>query len=287
MIAVRLITASHFALLIAPLLAAESSDSLTLDGAQSELQTEDELPSPYSELPLMGGGQVLDPNQTLIEGYEPIGTPDWTKSPYRQSGWRFGFISSIPDGDEEFAIRAHLGYEHPDGVGKRGEFWLYEEEFGVPFGRVDFLASTFYFDYYKRFYYHEAELLLGGGFAVGHLAFDSTRFYGGGGSLVAEGFLPFHSGKKSDFGAVGKGRLAGLIGDWDKGSVGTRLDDEWAMLVEEFSWGLEFRRRVGNEMGRFWYVNLMREHRIWSEAELATSSDVLIESTVLNFGMAW
>jgi hypothetical protein len=123
--------------------------------------------------------------------------------------------------------------------------------------------------------------------ALGHLEVDSARFYGGGGSAVAEGFLPFLNGKRSALGAVGKGRVAALLGDWDGHSSDTRLDDDWALLVEEFSWGLEFRRRFGKEEGSYWYINLMREHRLWDDVDLSTSRDILIQSTVINFGTAW
>jgi hypothetical protein len=281
-------TAGQIAFLTSWLLAAEPDVPLMLEGAQPDTQAERVLPSPYSGLPLDDSAQAPVVDQPLIEGYEPIGTPEWTSSPYRHSGWRFGLMPSISsDEDDEFWLRANLGYEHPDGVGNRAEFWLYNDEFNAGFGRVDFWASTLYLDHYKRFYYHDAELVLGGGLAVGHLAFDSTKFYGGGGSLVAEGFLPFFNGKRSDLGLVGKGRVAGLFGGWDKGSINTSLDDDWALLVEEFSWGLEFRRQLVKENGGYWFINLMREHRLWDEADLSASRDILIQGTVLNFGAAW
>jgi hypothetical protein len=57
--------------------------------------------------------------------------------------------------------------------------------------------------------------------------------------------------------------------------------------VEEFSWGLEFRRQLVKENGGYWFINLMREHRLWDEADLSASRDILIQGTVLNFGAAW
>jgi hypothetical protein len=292
MIAHRWALTTVIALVAAPLLAAELAQPMILDGALPAVQAEDSLPSPYSELPFAEGEeQVLDPNQPLeplIEGYEPVGTPDWARSPYRHSGWRFGLMPTISsDGGDEFALRANLGYEHPDGSGKRAEFFFYDEEMGPKFDRFDFRATTLYLDYYKRLFYHDAELVLGGGVALGHLDFDSARFYGGGGSLVTEGFLPFLSGKRSDLGAVGKGRVGTLLGAWENDTFNTALDDNWALLVEEFSWGLEFRRRYARDDGGYWYINVVREHRLWDGVDLSTSSDLIIQGTAINFGTAW
>jgi hypothetical protein len=250
----------------------------------------DELPTPYGELPIMGT-EAPDPNMPLIEGYEPVDVPNWAASPYRRTGWRFGFMPGVTDDGNEFTVRATLGYEHADGLGKRAELWLLNDDYGIGFNHVELWASTLYFDYYKRFYYNEAELLLGGGWALGYQNFELdsrpiNRFYGGGGSVVAEGFLPFVDGRRSDFGAVVRGRVGALVGYWDQEWGGDAFDD-WVMLVEEFAWGLEYRQLFGKNDSHFWYLNVMRQLNHWGGAELPYTSDTIIEGTAMNLGIAW
>jgi hypothetical protein len=249
----------------------------------------DVLPTPYGELPIMGT-EIPDPNLPLIEGYEPVEMPNWAASPYRRKGWRFGLMPSISDDDDEFWLRVTLGYEYPDGHGKRAEFWMFSDD-DLPGPFSDFWTSTFYFDWYKRFFYNEAELLLGGGLALGHQSIElngdeANRFYGGGGSVVAEGFLPFVDGKRSDFGVIARGRVAALLGGWDRDFSGDEFDDG-IMLVEEFIWGLEYRQLFGKNDCRYWYLNVSREIHHFGGGDLPYTSDSFVEGTAMNVGIAW
>jgi hypothetical protein len=199
-------------------------------------------------------------------------------------------MPSISDDDDEFWLRATLGYEHRDGHGKRAELWMFnDDDVGGPFS--DFWTSMFYFDWYKRFFYNEAELLLGGGAALGYQSLETNsgaanRFYGAGGSVVAEGFLPFVEGKRSDFGAVARGRVGALLGGWDRDFSGDEFDDG-IMLFEEFAWGLEYRQLFGKNNCHYWYLNVMRELHHFGGGDLPYSSDTIIEGTGLNLGIAW
>jgi hypothetical protein len=286
----RLMLAALLCTFAAPILADELQTPLMMDGAQPAASSAyDTLPI-SEELPL-GGDPSTTAHQPLIEGYEPVGIPDWTRSPYRRSGWRFGIMPGISDDSDELIVRGNLGYENEDGTGKRAELWFYKDGIGYGFNSLDYLATTFYFDWYKRFFYHEAELLIGGGLALGHENFElgnrSNRFYGGGGGAVVEGFLPFLDGKRWDLGAVGRARVAGLVGTWDQ-EWGSRNEfDEWGMFVEEFGWGLEYRQQFGKNDGHFWYMNLMRELYHWSGADWPIDTDVLIEAVAFKFGVTW
>jgi hypothetical protein len=248
-----------------------------------------ELPNPYGTLPIMGS-EASDPSLPLIEGYEPVEVPNWAASPYRRKGWRFGLMPSISDDEDEFWLRANLGYEYPDGLGKRAELWMFNDDnISGPFS--DFWASKFYFDWYKRHFYHGAELLLGGGLALGYQSIElngdeANRFYGGGGSVVAEGFLPFVDGKRSDFGAIARGRVGALLGGWDRDFSGDDFDDG-IMLVEEFFWGLEYRQLFGKNNCRYWYLNVTREIHHFGGGDLPYTSDTLVEGTAMNVGIAW
>jgi hypothetical protein len=267
--------------------------SVTNNGPYSELPIEGELPAPLSEHSEIPDFEPVPySEQTLIEGYEPVGTPDWSYSPYRRNGWRGGLTPFFSDDDDEFAMSAFVGYENLDGIGQRAEWWYFEEDNDEPF-TIDFRATTLYFDYYKRHYYHRAELLLGAGPALGHQQLRhwswgrENQFYGGGGSAVAEGFLPFWSGKKWDLGAIGQARVAALIGggddEFDTGSDGA----DWMRFVEEFGWGLEFRQRFGKNDSKSWYYNVQREVQLWGDADLPYRSNLIIQGTAVNVGVAW
>src|SRR5262245_60346934 len=85
------------------------------------------LPTPYSELQIMGS-EAPDTSLPLIGGYEPVEVPNWAISPYRRNGWRFGLMPSISDDEDEFWLRTSLGYEYSDGLGKRAELWMFNED---------------------------------------------------------------------------------------------------------------------------------------------------------------
>jgi hypothetical protein len=283
----RLMLTALLCTFAAPLLADDMQTPLMLDGTQPNgSSTYDALPI-GEELP-PNGYPTPDAQQPLIEGCEPLVMPDWAQSAYRRNGWRFAILNGISDDSDEFLIRGNLGYEHEDGHGKRAELWYFKDEAGAS----EYSASSFYFDYYKRFFYNDAELLLGGGFALGHENLelgsgDCNRFYGGGGSVVLEGFLPFVNGKRADFGAVGRGRVAGLIGRWDQEWGPKDAFDDWAMFVEEFGWGLEYRQQFGKNEGHFWYLTLMRELQHRSGADFPLGTDAMIETTAFKFGVTW
>jgi hypothetical protein len=169
------------------------------------------LPQPAPVEPMLELIYEEEPFGIADPPIEPefVGEPDWCDSPYRNGAWRFGFdliptelgISSNAFGGWDSvggtAVRLEIGYERPSGVGVRGQLWAFgEEEIDTGMGDVDFSASTFFLDFYKRLYIEDAELALGGGLAGAHMLFDlpnanqKADFSGGGVSLFGEGFYP-------------------------------------------------------------------------------------------------
>jgi hypothetical protein len=240
------------------------------------------------------------------EHCEPIGEPPWDVSPYRSSAWRFGIdlIPTISHVSEEgfgqwsdngsLALRLDLGYEGFDGIGTRVQFWGFDDQQNTMAGDVELGASTFYWDFYKRFYIENAELVFGGGLAGAGLEYDlkslgdRARLSSGGLSIFGEAFYPLLRFSKMDVGSVGRARIALLSGQWrDHGTPFVSDTDHDRMTIIELAWGLEFRRRFGRREDKYWYIDIVPEFQRWESASLPGAFDPGFEGTSINFGLAW
>jgi hypothetical protein len=242
----------------------------------------------------------------VAEHSEPICEPPWDVSPYRSSAWRFGIdlIPTISHVSEEgfggwsdngsLALRLNLGYEGFDGIGTRVQFWGFDDRQNTMAGDVELGASTFYWDFYKRFYIENAELVLGGGLAGAGLEYDlkslgdRARLSSGGLSIFGEGFYPLLRFSKMDVGSIGRARVALLSGQWrDHGTPFVSDTDHDRMTTIELAWGLEFRRRFGRREDKYWYIDIVPEIQRWESASLPSAYDPGFEGTSINFGLAW
>jgi hypothetical protein len=251
----------------------------------------------------VSGPRYVPPVQ---EHTDPIGEPPWGESPYRSSAWRFGIdlIPTVSDVSEEgfgrwsdngsLALRIYLGYEGCDGFGTRVQFWGFDNEQNTLAGNVELSASTFYWDFYKRFYVDKAELVLGGGLAGAGMEYDlkdlheRARLSSGGISIFGEGFYPFLRFEKMDIGSIGRARFALLSGEWnDHGTPFVGDTNHDMMTIIELAWGLEFRRRFGVHGDKYWYIDIVPEIQRWESASLPNVFDPGFEGTAINFGLAW
>jgi hypothetical protein len=251
----------------------------------------------------VSGPRYVPPVQ---EHADSIGEPPWGESPYRSSAWRFGidFIPTISDVSEEafgrwsdnnsLALRINLGYEGGDGFGTRVQFWGFDDEQRTLAGNVELSASTFYWDFYKRFYIENAELVLGGGLASAGMEYDlkdlheRARLSSGGLSIFGEGFYPFWRFEKMDIGSIGRARFALLSGEWNNhGTPFVDDTDHDMMTIIELAWGLEIRRRFGVHGDKYWYIDIVPEIQRWESASLPGVFDPGFEGTAINFGLAW
>jgi hypothetical protein len=251
----------------------------------------------------VSGPRYVPPVQ---EHTEPIGEPPWDVSPYRSNAWRFGIdlVPTISHVSEEgfgqwsdngsLALRLSLGYEGFDGIGTRVQFWAFDDRQNTMAGDVELGASTFYWDFYKRFYIENAELVLGGGLAGAGLEYDlqslnkRARLGSGGLSIFGEGFYPLLRFAKMDIGSVGRARVALLSGQWrDDGTPFVNDTDHDMMTIIELAWGLEFRRRFGRLEDKYWYIDIVPEIQRWESASLPGVFDPGFEGTSINFGLAW
>jgi hypothetical protein len=237
---------------------------------------------------------------------DPIGEPPWCTSPYRSSAWRFG-IDLIPtvshvsengfgkwSGNGSLALRLSLGYEGGDGFGTRVQLWGFDDRQNTLVGDVELAAATFYWDFYKRFYIENAELVLGGGLAGAGLEYDvksldqRAELSSGGLSIFGEGFYPFLRFAKMDVGSIGRARFALLSGEWDDhGTPFMRDTDHDVTTIIELAWGLEFRRRFGRLQDKYWYIDIVPEFQRWESASLSGVFDPAFQGTAINFGLAW
>ena len=221
----RVFNAIWFLLSLATIVAAEPTPTPVIDQP---------LPPPVYDQPVspspMNGMLIQDFNQPPATCVVPMEEPTWCNSPYRNSAWRVGidFIPTVSDvSDTAFgewddnggglALRLSLGYEGDDGFGTRLQFWDFGQEADTNTfvaDQVDLTASTFYWDFYKRFFIQDAELVFGGGLAGGRFEYElkpsheKMEFSGGGLSMFAEGFSPFWRFEKTDIGSIGRARLA-------------------------------------------------------------------------------
>jgi hypothetical protein len=237
---------------------------------------------------------------------DPVGETPWGESPYRSSAWRFAIdliptISHVSEegfgrwsNDGSLAMRLDLGYEGCDGIGTRVQFWGFDDRQNTMAGDVELSASTFYWDFYKRFYIENAELVLGGGFAGASLEYDLKDFHdraelsSGGLSIFGEGFYPLLRFVKMDVGSIGRARFALLSGQWN--NHGTPIVDDTdhdMMTIMELAWGLEFRHRFGVHEDKYWYIDIVPEFQRWESASLPNVFDPGFQGTAINFGLAW
>lgn len=238
--------------------------------------------APYAELPIQ---MDVQPN---IPSAEAIGDPEWSPSPYQSSLWKvdIGYIPTTVSWDDDFntALRLSVAREDSMGFGRDAQLWVFNE--GI------LSAQTFYYDFYKRLRIEKGQLDLGGGFAAGHLRYDwhswdDDQFFGGGGSIFGRGYYPLLSSEKTSLGAIGRARLALLAGVWDDGGKFT-VDRNSLALIDEFAWGLEFRRRFGRGQNKYWYIDVERELQDWGALlHFPYPAGLDFQGTAINFGLAW
>lgn len=279
--------------------------------AEAQLEyptTSEQLPQPAYVPPSSppASWQPGVPNQPLTAYPDPLGEPPWCESPYRNSAWRIelSIISTVSDvSDQAFgdwddngglALRLGLGYEDCEGYGMRLLFWGFGQEADTPVTDVDLGASTFYWDFYKRFFIEDAELVFGGGLAGSSLEYDLDAFndhanYSGGGiSVFGEGFYPFMRFQKTDIGSIARLRLALLSGRWrDHGTPFINDTDHDVMSIIELAWGLEIRRRFGQHQDKYWYFDIVPEFQRWESNSLPDAFDPGFQGTNFTFGLAW
>lgn len=241
-----------------------------------------------------------------VETLAPRGEVPWCKSPYANSAWRVEFdliptVSHVAEpafGDWSdngtVALRLSLGYEGDDGFGTRLAFWGMGQEASTLVGDVELDASTFYWDFYKRFFIQDAELTLGGGLAGAHLLYDVKAHFvdaearAGGLSIFGEGFYPLWKFERTDIGSVGRARLALLSGQWrDHGTPFVNDADNDMMTIFELGWGLELRHRFGRQQEKYWYIDLVPELQRWESSTLADVCEPGFDGTNIRFGLAW
>ena len=212
---------------------------------------------------------------------------------YRATEWRFeiDFIpttSHLSHGnfgvwtdDPVLATRVRFRDEGESGFGMRGQSWSTGQKLRSFFDKFETKASTHYFDVYKRLTFEDAELLLGGGVAVGYLKFHRERYTGVGGSVAAEGFYPFWRFKTSDIGVVGHARFA-LVTSWDD-----EVFHDHTVMIDELGWGLELRRRFGVCQENYWFIDVVREVQHWTSTSDPFAADEVFQGLAFNFGAAW
>lgn len=234
------------------------------------------------------------------------GEAPWCKSPYADSAWRIAF-DLIPttshvseqsfgawDKSAGLALRLGLGYEGDDGFGTRLQVWGFGAEAETRDGDIELDASTFYWDFYKRFFVQDAEIMLGGGAAGSYLNFDVKDFdarahlNSGGITMFAEGFYPLWKLDRTDIGTIGRGRIALLSGEWrDHDSPFVNDVGHDTMQITELGWGIEIRRRFGRMQDKYCYFDFIPEFQRWESSSLPDIVDPGFEGTNISFGLAW
>jgi hypothetical protein len=244
------------------------------------------------------------PQPAAAAGEDPI-CPDLT---YRTSAWNFA-LDLIPTRshftedefggwpeDSNLGVRFELGYEDARGVGMRARLWVFAQDVSTPAIPFDFGAGTLSWDFYKRLFIDDSELVVGGGPVAGVMLFDfslldeETQFSGGGVTVFAEGFVPTLRFKKTDIGMVFRARLSLLEGEWDETVVPFIMETEHETFeVWEAAWGLELRHRFGWRQDKHFYVRLVPEFQRWDSSWLGafTGSAVAFVGTDITLGLAW
>lgn len=232
------------------------------------------------------------------------------RSPYASSAWRVQFDlipTSSPisaeglgywEDEGALAARLGLGFEGDDGIGSRVLFWGFSDKPEATAGGLEIEASTFYWDFYKRFFVQDAEVVVGGGLAGAYFQYDLTRFgeeahtNAGGISVFGEAFYPLWRFQQTDLGSVVRGRLALLSGKWREQSVPWRYPfvrdtNNDSMSILEIAWGLELRHRFGRMQDKYWYIDIVPEFQSWASAALVDTFDPSFQGTNISFGLAW
>lgn len=246
----------------------------------------DELPTVTT--PTIGSPQEL-PAVVSEQPFDTVVTqePEWGPSPCQTSVWKFTaeYAWATLEGaqrDMGSGLEFSIATEDSEGFGKRGVLWLFhQQEHGYYGGQFDVSRERFCFDYYRRRTSNLGELSLGGGPAT---AFAS-HFYSGGGSIFGQGYYQLLGTERTGFGAIGSARLAILAGVYDGPK---HLEVGWNSfgVIDEFGWGVELRRRIGERCDRYWSVNVERDIQGWANIDLPyVSRD--IQSTAVNFGTVW
>ncbi len=257
-------------------------------------------PNAYSEIVL--------PAPVATDAQGPVLAEPWPARPVRRSGrWLVGVdliptqfqftddrFGAWPD-DGGFAMRLAVGYERPSGVGLRGRLWAYGEDATPPAVDVTVAASSFTLEAYKRLKSREGELTLGAGVSGNALQFkmpDDTksRFSGGGLTVFADGYLPLVRFERSEFGAVGRGRMSLASGKWEDNTGWLVQSTEHdTMNVFEAAFGLEFRRQFGRRLDKYWSISVTEEIQRWDSPWLGqyTHSAAGFDGVNIDFGFMW
>lgn len=234
------------------------------------------------------------------------GEAPWCKSPYADSAWRIEFDlipttshvseQSFGEWDESagLALRLGLGFEGDDGFGTRLQVWGFGADAKTLDGDIELDASTFYWDFYKRFFVQDAEILLGGGAAGSYLNYDLRDFdvnahlTSGGITMFAEGFYPLWRRDRTDIGTVGRGRISLVSGKWhDDGTPFVNDVGHDTMQITELGWGFEVRHRFGRMQDKYCYFDIVPEFQRWESSSLPDTVDPGFEGTNISFGLAW
>ncbi len=242
---------------------------------------------------------------------DPVEGEEWGESPCKASLWKVDAAyvfatSNWDDGDPGFAARLNVARENGDGFGKRFQVWTFNQDaliqtgwawWGPFINQVDITASSAYFDVYQRLPVYRGNVALGGGLAGGYMNFKERgvrhdlTFAGAGFDLFADGYYPLAQYTKTEFGVIGRGRLALLGGYWNSSRHYTDVDkgwnEGWVTLVDELAWGFELRRRFGRNQDKYWFVDVSREMQGWGTVWWPYTADRTFQGTAVNFGLVW
>lgn len=224
---------------------------------------------------------------------ELIQGPNWDQLPARSPHWNFelDYVPTTILNDSKHmgrAFRTELGREEPDGYGRRGRFWFFQQDIG----RFDLYATTLNYDFFREIPIDRGELLLGGGPMIGIERSSSwnhhydANFYGVGAQAVAEGFYPLTRFERTDIGVIGYGRVGLLAGvSDDDGSISFGQDS--FPIVDELAWGLELRHRYGSRQDKCYYIDVMRQLQDWGRVDLPYAAGLSYQGVAVNFGLGW
>jgi hypothetical protein len=182
------------------------------------------------------------------------------------------------------AYRLDLAYEDEAGYGRRGRFWLYQQDFS-PW--LDLTATTFSYDLYRRVRFERGEIAYGWGpIALYDTGGHDSHFFAAGASIFAEGFYPLLRNQRTECGPVGSGRLAAMIGLSDfEGSL--QFGTDTLPIVEEYSWGLELRHRFGEHQDKYFFVDVTRDLQDWGAPEIPYVAGTSFQGTAIKLGWIW
>jgi hypothetical protein len=185
------------------------------------------------------------------------------------------------------AYRLNIAREEPDGCGRRARFWLFQDHIFS----ADLVSTLFTYDFYRQVRFERGEVKYG--WAI-EAAYDHQvvshhfdhNFFGAGPGIFLEGFYPLVRDEKTQIGPVGSGRLATLIGVEDNdGSI--EFGQGTIPLIEEFTWGLELRRRFGAHGDKTFYVDVTRDLQNWGQWDVPLITYTSFQGTAVHLGFAW